>query len=66
MQDPANLSSSELLQRLLADCETGKINDQQIYKMERDIEQQMEKFDMNQRELTAKVVNDLSKIVITA
>jgi hypothetical protein len=66
MQDPNNLNSKDLLQHLLANYEKGGINDQQIYEMERNIEQQMVKFDMTQREKTAQVVNDLSKIVITA
>jgi hypothetical protein len=33
--------------------------------MEQDIEQQMEKFDMDKREQTAQVLEDLSRIVIT-
>ena len=34
--------------------------------MEREIEQQMEKFDMLERKKSAQVMNELSKIVITA
>lgn len=61
-----NFSSRELLQQTLANHETNDFNAQKIYEMERAIEKQMENFDIDKKEKTARVVDDLSKIVITA
>ncbi|NJO24491.1 MAG: hypothetical protein HC867_00040 [Bacteroidia bacterium] len=66
MQEHIKLSSKELLDNLLAKYGSDSVNEQQIHQMEREIEQQMDKFDITERERTAKVAEDLSKIVITA
>jgi hypothetical protein len=66
MQEPAKLSSKELLANLLAKHTSESVNGNQIRQMEREIEQEMDKFEITERERTAKVAEDLSKIVITA
>jgi len=66
MPDQTTLSSKDLLQQLLAESKSDKLNNQQIYEMEKEIEKEMEKFDMGQRERAAHVLEELSKLVITA
>lgn len=66
MQDPIKLSSKVLLDNLLAKHGSDSVEEQKIQEMEREIEQQMNTFDIAERERTAKVAEYLSKIVITA
>jgi hypothetical protein len=66
MQEPLKLSSKELLDDLLAKYGSDSVQESQIHEMEREIEQKMDKFDITERERSAKVADDLSKIVITA
>lgn len=66
MQETAKLSSKELLDDLLAKYGSDTVGKQRVLEMEREIEQQMTQFEISERERTAKVADDLSKIVITA
>lgn len=66
MQDNAKLNSRELLNDLLAKYGSNQVDEKQILEMGREIEQEMNQFEISERERTAKVAEYLSKIVITA
>ncbi|MEP7372351.1 MAG: hypothetical protein ABI675_03110 [Chitinophagaceae bacterium] len=66
MQEPSKLDSKELLESLLAKFGSNSVGEQKVQEMEREIEKNMNTFDIAERERTAKVADDLSKIVITA
>lgn len=66
MQENLKLNSKELLDNLLATFGSDSVGEQKILEMGREIEKQMNNFDVIERERTAQVAEDLSRIVITA
>ena len=66
MKDKKNYSSREVLNDMVADSRNSSRDEQKIFEMVQQIERNMEQFDREKREISAKSVEDLSKIVITA
>lgn len=59
-------SSKELLEELKDRKEKGGITAESIHHFQSVIEKNMESFDMEKKQKTAKAIEDLSKLVITA
>jgi hypothetical protein len=65
MQVANNQSSKQMLEKLSQQKENGGYDQDMLYKYEKEIEDNMEEFDLEKRKKAAKAVDDLGKLVIT-
>lgn len=66
MQVAKNQSSKQMLEKLSQQNENGDYDQEILYKFEKEIEDNMEEFDLEKRKKTAQAAEELGKLVITA
>jgi hypothetical protein len=66
MQVANNQSSKQMLEKLSQQKENGEYDPEVLYKYEKEIEDNMEEFDLEKRKKAAQAAEDLGKLVITA
>ena len=66
MQKANNQSSKLMLEKLSQQNKNGDYDQKVLYKFEKEIEDNMEEFDLEKRIKAAKAAEDLGKLVITA
>lgn len=66
MPEIINYSSKQMLEELSKRKENGGFDAEAFYQLEREIEDNMEEFDLDKRKKAAQAAEELSKLVITA
>lgn len=66
MPEINNYSSKQMLDELSKRKEMGGFDADAFYKVEKEIENKMEEFDLEKRKKAAQAAEELSKLVITA